>query len=52
MGIGVQHIPVPDLDEIRGVALDAYEINLSDEEVITYRDDVIANLTLHRTPPY
>jgi hypothetical protein len=45
-----------------GVSLDAYEINLSDEELSRaeadkefdwgYRDDVIANVNFYRTPPY
>ena len=47
------------------VALDAYEINLSDEELSRaplfegdekfdwgYRDDVIGDLNFYRTPPY
>ena len=65
MGIGVDHIPVP-WDRMKyGVSLDAYEINLSDEELSRapsfeadeefdwgYRDDVIGNLNFYRTPPY
>jgi hypothetical protein len=65
MGIGVKHIPVP-WDRMKyGVSLDAYEINLSDEELSSaqsfeadeefdwgHRDDVIANLNFYRTPPY
>jgi PRC-barrel domain len=65
MGIGVKHIPVP-WDRMKyAVALDAYEINLSDEELSSapsfeadkefdwgYRDEVIANLNFYRTPPY
>jgi hypothetical protein len=65
MSIGVKHIPVP-WDRMKyGVSLDAYEINLSDEELSSapsfeadeefdwgYRDDVIANLNFYRTPPY
>jgi hypothetical protein len=65
MGVGVKHIPVP-WDRMKyGVSLDAYEINLSDEELSRapsfaadnefdwgYRDDVIANLNFYRTPPY
>jgi sporulation protein YlmC with PRC-barrel domain len=60
MGIGAKHIPVP-WDRMKyGVALDAYEINLSDEELSRayeafdrgYRDDVIGNLNFYRTPPY
>ena len=48
-----------------GVSLDAYEINVSDEELSRapslkadeefdwgYRDDVIGNLNFYRTPPY
>jgi len=65
MGIGVKHIPVR-WDRLKyAVALDAYEINLSDEELSRvpsfegdedfdwgYRDDVIANLNFYRTPRY
>jgi sporulation protein YlmC with PRC-barrel domain len=65
MGVGVKHIPVP-WDRMKyAVALDAYEINLSDEELSRvpscegdkefdwgYRDDVIANLNFYRTPLY
>ena len=65
MGIGVKHIPVP-WDRMKyAVGLDAYEINLSDEELSRvpsfegdddfdwgYRDGVIANLNFYRTPPY
>ena len=65
MGVGVKHIPVPWGRMKYGVSLDAYEINLSDEELSSapsfeadkefdwgYRDDVIANLNFYRTPPY
>ena len=65
MGVGVKRIPVP-WDQMKyGVALNAYEINLSDEELSRaplfegdeefdwgYRDDVIGNLNFYRTPPY
>jgi hypothetical protein len=65
MGIGVNQIPVP-WDQIRySASLDAYEINLSDEELSRapsieadkefdwgHRDDVIGNLNFYRTPPY
>ena len=65
LGVGVKHIPVP-WDRMKyGVSLDAYEINLSDEELSRalsfeadkafdwgYRDDVIANLNFYRTPLY
>ena len=62
MGVGVKHIPVP-WDRMKyGVSLDAYEINLNDEELSRaeadkefdwgYRDDVIANVNFYRTPPY
>jgi hypothetical protein len=65
MGIGVNHIPVP-WDRIKyGASLDAYEINVSDEELSRapsieadkefdwgHRDDVIGNLNFYRTPPY
>jgi hypothetical protein len=65
MGIGVKHIPVP-WDRMKyAVGLDAYEINLSDEELSRvpsfegdddfdwgYRDGVIADLNFYRTPPY
>ena len=63
MGIGVKHIPVA-WDRMKyGVALDAYEINLSDDELsrapsfeadkdFDCREDVIANLNFYRTPPY
>jgi len=65
MGVGAKHIPVP-WDRMKySVALDAYEINLSDEELSRaplfegddafdwgYRDDVIGNLNFYRTPPY
>jgi hypothetical protein len=64
MGIGVKHIPVR-WDRMKyGVSLDAYEINLSDEELSRapsfeadkefdwgYRD-VIGSLNFYRTPPY
>ena len=63
MGVGVKHIPVPWNRMKYGVSLDAYEINLSDEELSRpheadkefdwgYRDDVIANVNFYRTPPY
>ena len=65
MGIGVKHIPVPWKRMKYAAALDAYEINLSDEELSSapsfeadkefdwgYRDEVIANLNFYRTPPY
>ena len=65
MGIGVKHIPVPWKRMKYAVALDAYEINLSDKELSSapsfeadkefdwgYRDEVIANLNFYRTPPY
>ena len=65
MGIGVKHIPVPWNRMKYGVSLDAYEINLNDEELSRappseaekefdwgYREDVIANLNFYRTPPY
>ena len=65
MGVGVKHIPVS-WDRMKyGVSIDAYEINLSDEELSSaqsfeadegfdwgHRDDVIANLNFYRTPPY
>ena len=65
MGVGVKHIPVA-WDRMKyGVVLDAYEINLSDDELSRapsfeadkdfdwgYREDVIANLNFYRTPPY
>jgi PRC-barrel domain len=65
MGIGVKHIPVR-WDRMKyGVSLDAYEINLSDEELSRapsfeadkefdwgYREDVIGNLNFYHTPPY
>jgi hypothetical protein len=65
MGIGVKHIPIP-WDRMKyGVSLDAYEINLSDEELSRdpsfeadkefdwgYREEVIGNLNFYRTPPY
>jgi hypothetical protein len=61
VGVGVKHIPVP-WDRMKySVALDAYEINLSDEELSHegdeefdwgYRDDVIGNLNFYRTPLY
>jgi hypothetical protein len=65
MGVGVKHMPVP-WDRMKyAVALDAYEINLSDEELARaplfegdeefdwgYREDVIGNLNFYRTPPY
>ena len=65
MGLGVKHLPVL-WDRMKyAVALDAYEINLSDEELSRaplfegdeefdwgYRDDVIGNLNFYRTPPY
>jgi len=65
MGVGAKHIPVP-WDRMKySVALDAFEINLSDEELSRaplfegddafdwgYRDDVIGNLNFYRTPPY
>lgn len=65
MGVGVKHIPVA-WDRMKyGVAFDAYEINLSDDELSRapsfeadkdfdwgYREDVIANLNFYRTPPY
>jgi hypothetical protein len=61
MGVGVKHIPVP-WDQMKyGVSLDAYEINLSHEELSRapdeefewgYRDDVIGDLNFYRTPPY
>jgi sporulation protein YlmC with PRC-barrel domain len=62
MGVGVKHIPVP-WDRMKyGVSVDAYEINLSDEELSRAeadkefdwgdRDDVIANVNFYRTPPY
>ena len=65
MGLGVKHFPVP-WDRMKyAVALDAYEINLSDEELSRapllegdeefdwgYRDDVIGDLNFYRTPPY
>jgi hypothetical protein len=58
MGIGVKHIPIP-WDRMKyGVSLDAYEINLNDEELSRdpsfeadkefdwgYREEVIGNLT-------
>ena len=65
MGVGVKHIPIR-WDQMKyGVSLDAYEINLSDEELSRaplfegdeefdwgYRDDVIGDLNFYRTPPY
>jgi len=65
MGVGVKHIPIR-WDRMKyGVSLDAYEINLSDEELSRaplfegdeefdwgYRDDVIGDLNFYRTPPY
>jgi hypothetical protein len=65
MGIGVKHIPIP-WDRMKyGVSFDAYEINLSDEELSRdpsfeadkefdwgYREEVIGNLNFYRTPPY
>jgi hypothetical protein len=65
MGLGVKHFPVP-WDRMKyAVALDAYEINLSDEELPRaplfegdeefdwgYRDEVIGDLNFYRTPPY
>ena len=65
MGLGVKHFPVP-WDRMKyAVGLDAYEINLSDEELSRaplfegdeefdwgYRDDVIGDLNFYRTPPY
>ncbi|MGC2585542.1 MAG: PRC-barrel domain-containing protein [Pseudolabrys sp.] len=65
MGLGVKHLPVL-WDWMKyAVALDAYEINLSDEELSRaplfegdeefdwgYRDDVIGDLNFYRTPPY
>ena len=65
MGIGVKHIPIP-WDQMKyGVGLDAYEINVSDEELSRapsfeadeefdwgYRDGVIGDLNFYRTPPY
>jgi hypothetical protein len=64
-GVGVKHIPIR-WDQMKyGVSLDAYEINLSDEELSRaplfegdeefdwgYRDDVIGDLNFYRTPPY
>ena len=61
MGVGVKHLPIP-WDRIKyAVALDAYEINLSDEELSRaplfegdeesdwdYREDVIGNLNSRR----
>ena len=60
MGVGVKHIPIPWDRMTYNASLDAYEINLSDEELSHtpedfdwgYRDDVIANLNFYRTPPY
>jgi len=63
--LGVKHFPVP-WDRMKyAVALDAYEINLSDEELARaplfegdeefdwgYREDVIGDLNFYRTPPY
>ena len=65
MGVGVKHVPIR-WDRMKyGVSLDAYEINLSDEELSRaplfegdeefdwgYRDDVIGDLNFYRTPPY
>ena len=65
MGVGVKHIPIR-WDRMKyGVSLDAYGINLSDEELSRaplfegdeefdwgYRDDVIGDLNFYRTPPY
>jgi hypothetical protein len=65
MGVGVKHIPVS-WDRMKyGVALDAYEINLSDEELSRaplfegdeefdwgYREDVIGDRNFYRTPAY
>ncbi|MGB9208342.1 MAG: hypothetical protein WCB78_09570, partial [Pseudolabrys sp.] len=65
MGLGVKHLPVLWDRMEYAVALDAYEINLSDEELSRaplfegdeefdwgYRDDVIGDLNFYRTPPY
>jgi hypothetical protein len=65
VGFGVKHIPVPWHRMKYAIALDAYEINLSDEELSRaplfegdeefdwgYRDDVIGNVNFYRTPPY
>ena len=66
MGVGVKHIPVQ-WDRMKyAVALDAYEINLSDEELSHtplfegdeefdsghHRDDVIGDRNFYRTPAY
>jgi len=65
IGLGVKHLPVQ-WDRMKyAVALDAYEINLSDEQLSRaplfegdeefdwgHRDDVIGNLNFYRTPPY
>ena len=64
MGVGVKHIRIR-WDRMKyGVSLDAYEINLSDEELSRaplfegdeefdwgYRDDVIGDLNFYRTHP-
>ena len=59
MGVGGKRIPVPWDRMTYSNALDAYEINLSDEELSHappfdwgYRDNVIGNLNFYRTPPY
>ena len=65
MGLGVKHLPVLWDRMEYAVALDAYEINLSDEELSRaplfegdeefdwgYRDDVIGDLNFYRTPAY
>ena len=65
MGIGATHIPVPWGRMKYAISLDAYEINLSDEELSrapSYaadkefdwgkRENVIANLNFYRTPTY
>ncbi|MGA8798331.1 MAG: PRC-barrel domain-containing protein, partial [Pseudolabrys sp.] len=65
MGLGVKHLPVLWDRMEYAVALDAYEINLSDEELSRaplfegdeefdwgYRDDAIGDLNFYRTPPY
>ena len=65
MGVGVKYVPIA-WDRMKyGVALDAYEINLSDEELSRaasfeadrefnwgYRDNVIADLNFYRVPPH
>ncbi|MGC1898730.1 MAG: hypothetical protein WA716_08480 [Pseudolabrys sp.] len=61
----MKHLPVLWDRMEYAVALDAYEINLSDEELSRaplfeedeefdwgYREDVIGNLNFYRTPPY